>query len=152
MWRSFWVIAKIESAHLCKPIYGIINYSVSICPFESGNCGKEGKVHHLVKNKKIIQAISKGVTLAVRFVFKIYHEFQDAGLLLSSRSMTWTSKLWMVFPFCLETICVLAFGLLSLIKEGIDDKKNTKTNSFVLIYISKNTYRKIDTGQVRFWK
>ena len=40
---SFWVILKITSANLCKPIYDIINYSTSICPFESGNSGKEGK-------------------------------------------------------------------------------------------------------------
>ena len=26
-----------------QPIDDIINYSNSICPFESGNCGKEGK-------------------------------------------------------------------------------------------------------------
>ena len=38
-----WVISRITPANLCKPIHGIINYSTSICPFESGNCGKEGK-------------------------------------------------------------------------------------------------------------
>ena len=43
MWGSFWVIAKTASANLFKPIYDIINYSISICPSESGNCGKEGK-------------------------------------------------------------------------------------------------------------
>ena len=37
----FWVIPMITSANLCKPIHGIINYSTSICPFESGKCGKE---------------------------------------------------------------------------------------------------------------
>ena len=26
-----------------KPIYDIINYSTSICPFDSGQRGKEGK-------------------------------------------------------------------------------------------------------------
>ena len=26
-----------------QPIYDIINYSTSICAFESGRCGKEGK-------------------------------------------------------------------------------------------------------------
>ena len=41
--RGFWVILKITSANLCKPIYDIINYSTSICPFESGQCGKERK-------------------------------------------------------------------------------------------------------------
>ena len=34
---------KITSANLCKPIHDIINYSTSICPFESGQYGKEGK-------------------------------------------------------------------------------------------------------------
>ena len=37
------LIPKITSANLCKPIHDIINYSTSICPFESGKCGKEGK-------------------------------------------------------------------------------------------------------------
>ena len=40
---GFWGISKTKSANLCKPIYDIINYSTSICPFESGKCGKEGK-------------------------------------------------------------------------------------------------------------
>ena len=40
---GFWVIPKITSGNLCKPIHDIINYSTSICPFESGKCGKEGK-------------------------------------------------------------------------------------------------------------
>ena len=39
----FWVIPKITSANLCKPIHNIINYSTSICPFESQKCKKEGK-------------------------------------------------------------------------------------------------------------
>ena len=43
MWSSFWVIAKIASANLCKSIHDIINYSTSICPFESEKYGKEGK-------------------------------------------------------------------------------------------------------------
>ena len=41
---SFWVISKITTANLCKPIDDIINYSTSICPFESGKRGKEGKI------------------------------------------------------------------------------------------------------------
>ena len=40
---SFWVISKVTSANLCKPIHVIINYSTSICPFVSGKCVKEGK-------------------------------------------------------------------------------------------------------------
>ena len=38
-----WVIPKLTPANLCKPIHDIINYSTSICPFEFGKCGKEGK-------------------------------------------------------------------------------------------------------------
>ena len=41
--RSFWVILKTTTTNLCKPIYDIINYSTSICPFEPGQCQKEGK-------------------------------------------------------------------------------------------------------------
>ena len=37
---SFWVIPKIASANLCKPIHDI-NYCTSIFPFESGKCGKK---------------------------------------------------------------------------------------------------------------
>ena len=37
------VISKITSANLCEPIHDIINYSTSICPFESGKHQKEGK-------------------------------------------------------------------------------------------------------------
>ena len=40
---SSWVILKFISANLCKSIYDIINYSTSICPFESGKSGKERK-------------------------------------------------------------------------------------------------------------
>ena len=40
---GFWFLLKITSANLCKPNYDIINYSTSICPFESGKCGKEEK-------------------------------------------------------------------------------------------------------------
>ena len=43
--RGFLVILKITSGNLCKQIYGIINYSTCICPFESGQCGKEGKTY-----------------------------------------------------------------------------------------------------------
>ena len=40
---GFWVIPNIKFTNLCKPIHEIINYSTSICPFESEKCGKEGK-------------------------------------------------------------------------------------------------------------
>ena len=37
----FWVIPKITPANSCKPIHDTINYFTSVCPFESGKCGKE---------------------------------------------------------------------------------------------------------------
>ena len=39
----FWVISKITSSNLCKPIHDNINYSTFTCPFESRKCGKEEK-------------------------------------------------------------------------------------------------------------
>ena len=56
IYSGFWVILKIKSANLCKTIYDIINYSISICPFESGKSGKEGKKlqkFEYLKNKKM---------------------------------------------------------------------------------------------------
>ena len=52
---DFWVITKITPANLCQLIHDIINYSTSICPFESGECRKEGKKLQkceYLKNKK----------------------------------------------------------------------------------------------------
>ena len=40
IWPSF---SKNYIADLCKPFHDIINYSTSVCPFESGKFGKEGK-------------------------------------------------------------------------------------------------------------
>ena len=48
-------IPKIISANFCKPIHDIINYSTSICPFESGKCGKGEKIlqkFEYLKNEK----------------------------------------------------------------------------------------------------
>ena len=39
---GFWVIPKIPSADLWKPVQDI-NYSILICLFEPGKCGKEGE-------------------------------------------------------------------------------------------------------------
>ena len=36
------MIPNIISANLYKPVHDILNYPTSICPFESGKCGKEG--------------------------------------------------------------------------------------------------------------
>ena len=59
--NSFWVIPNIAPVNLCKPIHDIINYSTSICPFESGKCGKEEeklqKFEYLENEKSILDEI-----------------------------------------------------------------------------------------------
>ena len=66
---SFWVIPKITSANLCKPTHDIINYPTSVCPFESGNWGKEGeklqKFKYLENEKSFFDKIKK--TLSIIF-------------------------------------------------------------------------------------
>ena len=53
----------MTSANLCKPIYDIINCSTSICAFESGKCGKEGKklqkFEYLENKKSFLDEIKK---------------------------------------------------------------------------------------------
>ena len=68
---GFWVISKITSANLCQPIHDIINYSTSICPFESGKCGKEGKKRH----KSEYLANGKGFLDKIKSIF---HRFWSA--------------------------------------------------------------------------
>ena len=61
MQNSFGVIPKIASGNLCKSIYNIINYSTSVCPFESGKCGKEEKklqkIEYLESEKSFLDEI-----------------------------------------------------------------------------------------------
>ena len=55
---GFSVIPNITPANLCKPIHDIINYSTSICPFESGKCGKEEqKLQNLGNEKSFLDEI-----------------------------------------------------------------------------------------------
>ena len=58
---GFWVIPKLFSANLCKPIHDIINYSTFTCLFESYKCGKEGKklqkFEYLKKEKSFFNEI-----------------------------------------------------------------------------------------------
>ena len=60
---SFWVIWKITPANLCKPIHDFINYSISICPFESGKCGTAveelQKFEYLEYEKSFLDEIKK---------------------------------------------------------------------------------------------
>ena len=52
---------KITMANLCMPAHDIINYSTSICPFESGKYGKEGeklqKFEYLKNEKSFLDEI-----------------------------------------------------------------------------------------------
>ena len=71
---GFSVIPNITPANLCKPIHDIINYSISICPFEPGKCGKEEqklqKFEYLENEKSFLDEIKN-----------IFHSF--------SRAITW---------------------------------------------------------------
>ena len=80
MWSRFWVIPKITSANLYKSIHDIINYSTSMCPFESGKCGKEGK-----KITKIW--ISRERKELFRWYKKHFSVFE--GLLLGEKTKNW---------------------------------------------------------------
>ena len=56
---SFLVIPKHKSASLCKPIHDI-NYSTSICPFESGKWNgreKNKKFEYLGSEKRFLDEI-----------------------------------------------------------------------------------------------
>ena len=52
MQSGFWVVPKITSANLCKQIHYMINYSIFICPFEFGKCGKGKKEEKNIENEK----------------------------------------------------------------------------------------------------
>ena len=73
MWCKavFLVIPKITSANLCKSIHEIINYFTSICPFESGKCGKKEKklqkFEYLENKKSFLDEIKN-----------IFHDFERA--------------------------------------------------------------------------
>ena len=58
-----YIFPKITSANLCKSIRDSINYSTSICPFESGKCGKEvkklQKFEYLENEKSFLDEIKK---------------------------------------------------------------------------------------------
>ena len=60
---SFWVISKITSVNLCKPIHDTINYSTSVCPFESECLERKGKkfqkFEYLKNEKSFLDEIKK---------------------------------------------------------------------------------------------
>ena len=59
--KQFLSYPKITSANLCRSIHDTINYPTSICPFESGKCGKEGKksqkIEYLENEKSFLDEI-----------------------------------------------------------------------------------------------
>ena len=67
-------------ANACKPIHDIINNSTSICPFESGECGKKGeklqKFECLESEKSFLNEIKN-----------IFHSFE--GLLFDEKIKIW---------------------------------------------------------------
>ena len=77
---TFWVIPDITPSNLCKPIYHIINYSTSICTFESGKCGKKEeklqKYKYLENEKSFLGEIKN-----------IFHSFE--GLLRGEKIKVW---------------------------------------------------------------
>ena len=62
---SFWVTPKITSANFSKPIHDIINYSTSVCTFESRKCGK-GKNY---KNLNIATRTKRAFSMKYIFFF-----------------------------------------------------------------------------------
>ena len=73
MSSSYWLIPKITSANLCKSIDDIINYSTSICPFESWNCGEKGKKlqkYEYLENEKSFLDEIKSIFQGLKSIFK----------------------------------------------------------------------------------
>ena len=58
---------KITPACLCKPIHDIIDYAISVCPLESGKCGKEGgklqKFEYLENKKSFLDEIENFIII-----------------------------------------------------------------------------------------
>ena len=54
--KRFLIVSKVTSANLCQPIRDIINYSTSICTFESGEFRKEGKTYKNLNISRIKRA------------------------------------------------------------------------------------------------
>ena len=59
--------SKITFANLCSSVHNIINYSTSICPYESGKCGKEDKkwqkFEYLENEKSLLDEIKPFFTV-----------------------------------------------------------------------------------------
>ena len=82
---GFWVIPKITSADLYKPIHDIINYSSYICSLESGKYEKEGeklqKIEYLETEKSFSNEIKKNFHIFLRAIiwWKIKNLIKSSG-------------------------------------------------------------------------
>ena len=78
--KCSWVIPKITTAHLCKPIHDIIHYSTFICSFKSRKCWKEEeklqKSEYLKNKKRFLDEIKN-----------IFHSFWRAIVCLYSNAL-----------------------------------------------------------------
>ena len=70
---NWFLIPKITSFDLYKPIHDVMNYSIFVCPFETEKCGKEGK-----KLQKFEYPKNKNSSLDE--VKNIFHHFWRASL------------------------------------------------------------------------
>ena len=99
--KGFWVILIITSANLCKPIHDIINYSTSICPFESGKCGKEGKklqkFEYLENEKSFFDEIKN----IFHSFWRVIDWWKNKNLIKSSGQKLYV---WAYFFFCSVSI------------------------------------------------
>ena len=75
---------KIPPANLSWPTHDIINHSTSICPFQSGKCGKEEeklqKSENLENEKSFLDEIKKHFS---QFL-KGYHLMKNKNLIKNS--------------------------------------------------------------------
>ena len=62
MYYLFWVIQKLTSVNLCKPIYDIINYSPYICPFKSNISTSRDRLELFQWKHKIYFIVSEGLS------------------------------------------------------------------------------------------
>ena len=110
---GFGVISNITPANLWKPIHEIINYSISICPFESGKCGKEEqklqKFEYLENEKSFLDETKN-----------IFHSFSRAITWWKNKNLKNTSfKLFLqqyrLTEFLLRLLTLILLSLLTLI-------------------------------------
>ena len=69
--NGFWVIPKITSANLCKPLHDI-SYSIFIYPIKSGKSGKKGKYYKKFEYLENEKGFLDGIKSFSKFL-KGYH-------------------------------------------------------------------------------